>query len=164
MFAKILDVRTIQRAPRSIYIGDTTIVNPTAEQYAEAGWYEVFDNFNLVTETVQDEEGNDVEVTNEEPAPKWYHYVDKYEEQEADTEHELQWIEHTHELVKDPQPIYGDLIVRKIRTTYSLNDELALQRQQNNSDEKKAEFDAYNEFCNACKAEARAEIEEWEEA
>ena len=51
--------------------------------------------------------------------------------------------------------IYNDLIVTRIRTKYSLDDELALHRQR---DIKTEEWEAYNAFCEKCK-EAKEQIE-----
>lgn len=50
----------------------------------------------------------------------------------------------------------ADTIVKKIRTRYNLNQELAILRQR---DTKPEEFAEYNAFVEACKAEAKAEIE-----
>lgn len=51
---------------------------------------------------------------------------------------------------------YEDLVVSKIRTKYSLNDELGLLRQRLDKPE---EFSVYHDFCELCKTEAKAEIE-----
>ena len=50
---------------------------------------------------------------------------------------------------------YGALVSRKIRARYSLSDELALSRQR---DTKPEEWEAYNAYCEECKAEAKAEV------
>lgn len=47
---------------------------------------------------------------------------------------------------------YGKLVEMLIRRKYSLSDELAVLRQK---DVKSAEFTAYNEYAEACKAEAK---------
>lgn len=52
--------------------------------------------------------------------------------------------------------LYAHLVDKKIRERYSLSDELAILRQR---DTKPAEFAEYNAYCEACKAEARKEIE-----
>ena len=52
---------------------------------------------------------------------------------------------------------YGALVTRKIRTRYSLSDELALQRKRESHPEEFAEYDA---FAEQCKKEARAVIYE----
>lgn len=51
--------------------------------------------------------------------------------------------------------IYKCLINQKIRTEYSINDELAILRQR---DTKPEEFAEYNVFVETAKAEAKAEI------
>lgn len=58
-------------------------------------------------------------------------------------------------------PTYKELVVQKIRERYTTDDELAIQRQR---DSKPEEFAQYNEFCEACKTAARAEVEAREEA
>lgn len=47
-------------------------------------------------------------------------------------------------------------VVEKIRARYTVDDELALLRQR---DVKPDEFAEYNAYCEACKAEAKAETE-----
>lgn len=49
---------------------------------------------------------------------------------------------------------YEQLVVSKIRAVYDLNQELAILRQK---DEKPEEYQAYYDFCEQCKAEAKAE-------
>jgi hypothetical protein len=51
--------------------------------------------------------------------------------------------------------LYENLIISKIRDRYSLNQELAILRQR---DSKPAEFEAYNEYVERCKAEVKAEL------
>lgn len=126
-------------------MGETTYTNPTAEIYAEAGYYEV-----------KDKEG--ITPT----AKKWYHDVNHYELKTV--EEALPWIEHSLVEEKDECPDYGDTVNSLIRERYSLSQELAILRQQNKSEEKHAEFVEYDTFCDACKAQVRAMIEEWEEA
>ncbi len=50
---------------------------------------------------------------------------------------------------------YGALVTRKLRTRYSLSDELALQRKRERDPEG---FAAYDAFAEACKEEARKEV------
>lgn len=168
MFAKIINETTIEKAPRCIHVGATTFVIPNAAQYAAGGYYEV-------------EEAEKPEDL------KWYHLVSKYELQdvgdgsytikhtevddegkETTTEEvftvEMKKIVQSWDYVKDEKPDYGELIVGYIRERYSINDELAIQRQWDNSAEKKAEFNEYNDYCDGCKVKARADIAEWEEA
>ena len=54
------------------------------------------------------------------------------------------------------QGVYADLVTRRIRRRYTVSDELAILRQR---DEKPDEYAAYYAYCEACKADARAEIE-----
>ena len=49
-------------------------------------------------------------------------------------------------------PTLGDLVDAMVRTRYAVNDELALLRQR---DSKPDEFAEYNDFVEACKAEAK---------
>ena len=51
---------------------------------------------------------------------------------------------------------YENLIVKKIRQRYSINEELAILRQR---DEKPEEFKEYHDFVEVCKADAKAELE-----
>lgn len=50
---------------------------------------------------------------------------------------------------------YEQLVVYKIRTVYDLNQELAILRQK---EEKPEEYQAYYDFCEQCKAEAKEEL------
>lgn len=50
---------------------------------------------------------------------------------------------------------YGALVNKKIRTRYSLSEELAILRKR---DEAPDDFAAYNAFAEACKKEAKREI------
>lgn len=52
-------------------------------------------------------------------------------------------------------PSYERLVDQRIRNKYTVSEELALLRQR---DAKVSEFAEYNAFCEACKAEARAEV------
>ena len=52
--------------------------------------------------------------------------------------------------------LYENLIIRKIRKRYSVNQELAILRQR---DTKPAEFAAYNEYVEQCKAEVKRELD-----
>ena len=52
--------------------------------------------------------------------------------------------------------VYKRLVNEKIRTKYSINDELAILRQR---DTKPDEFAEYNAFVETVKAEAKAQIE-----
>lgn len=164
MFAKIINENQIEKAPRCIHVGATTFVMPSAEQYAAGGYYEV------------------VEATKPEDR-KWYHLVAGYELQVAEdssytikkTDEEgnttedvypvkMKKIVQSWDYEKDERPDYGELIVGYIRERYSINDELAIQRQWDNNSEKKAEFNEYNDFCESCKVKAKADLAEYDEA
>ena len=164
MFAKFINENQIEKAPRCIRVGDTMFVMPSAEQYAAGEYYEV-------EEAVKPD------------FKEFYHLVDKYELQDAEdssytikkTDEEgntteevfpvkMKKIIQRWEYVKDERPDYSDLIVGYIREKYSINDELAIQRQCDNSEEKKAEFDEYNAFCDACKVKAKEVLSKYDEA
>ena len=66
------------------------------------------------------------------------------------------WTEYVPPVVEPYVPTYEERVVEKIRARYSVDDELALLRQR---DVKPDEFAEYNAYCEACKAEARAETE-----
>ena len=51
--------------------------------------------------------------------------------------------------------LYPNLVSRLIRERYSIDDEMAILRQK---DTKPEEYEAYNAFCEECKARAKAEI------
>ncbi len=62
-------------------------------------------------------------------------------------------------IVKDEEVVkvavsYEETVVSLIRQKYSLNEELAIQRQR---DTKPEEFKAYFEYCEACKKQAAKE-------
>ena len=164
MFAKFIDETKIEKAPRCIHVGDTMFVMPSAEQYASGEYYEV-------EEAIKPE------------FKEFYHIVAKYELQDAGdssytikkTDEEgnttedvfpvkMKKIVQRWEYVKDERPDYSELIVGYIREKYSINDELAIQRQCDNSEEKKTEFDEYNVFCDACKVKAKEILARYDEA
>ena len=68
------------------------------------------------------------------------------------------WVEYVPPVVNEPAyvPTYEERVVEKIRARYSVDDELALLRQR---EVKPDEFADYNAYCEACKAEAKAEME-----
>ena len=51
--------------------------------------------------------------------------------------------------------LYPNLVSRLIRERYSIDDEMAILRQR---DTKPNEYEAYNAFCEDCKAKAKKEI------
>lgn len=57
---------------------------------------------------------------------------------------------------KSWEQLYENAIIRKIRTKYTVNQELAILRQR---DTKPAEFEAYNAFVEQCKVEVKKELE-----
>lgn len=69
---------------------------------------------------------------------------------------EAGWTEYVPPVVDSYVPTYEERVVEKIRARYTVDDELALLRQR---DVKPDEFAEYNAYCEACKAEARAETE-----
>ena len=69
---------------------------------------------------------------------------------------EAGWVEYVPPVVEPYVPTYEERVVEKIRARYTVDDELALLRQR---DVKPDEFAEYNAYCEACKAEARAETE-----
>ena len=164
MFAKFINETKIEKAPRCIHVNGTMFVMPSAEQYAAGEYYEV-------EEAVKPD------------YKEFYHLADKYElqdagdssytikktDEEGNTTEEvfpvkMKKILQRWEYVKDERPDYSDLIVGYIREKYSINDELAIQRQCDNSEEKKAEFDEYNAFCDACKVKAKEVLSKYDEA
>lgn len=50
---------------------------------------------------------------------------------------------------------YESEVIRRIRKRYSVNQEFAILRQR---DTKPEEWEAYNAYCEKCKAEVKAEI------
>ena len=164
MFAKFINETKIEKAPRCIHVEDTMFVMPSAEQYAAGEYYEV-------EEAVKPE------------SKEFYHLTAKYElqvtedssytikktDEEGNTTEDvfpvqMKKIVQRWEYVKDERPDYSELIVGFIREKYSINDELAIQRQCDNSEEKKAEFDEYNAFCDACKVKAKEILSKYDEA
>ena len=51
--------------------------------------------------------------------------------------------------------LYANLVSKLIRERYSVDDEMAILRQK---ETKPDEYEAYNAFCEECKARARKEI------
>lgn len=76
---------------------------------------------------------------------------------EEDVENNFdEWLENTKAKEQEElQSKYVDRIEMLIRGKYTLNDELAIQRQKETKPE---EWSAYNEYVEHCKAEAKKEI------
>lgn len=155
MFAKLISENQIEKAPRCIHVGATTFVMPSAEQYAAGGYYEVeeaakpddMEFYHLVAEYALQDAGEGS-------------YTIKKTDEEGNTTEDvfpvqMKKIVQSWNYEKDERPDYSELIVSFIRERYSLNDELALQRQWDNNAEKKAEFNEYNDFCDNCKVRAK---------
>lgn len=53
---------------------------------------------------------------------------------------------------------YADLVVAEIRKYYTLNQELAIQRQR---DEKPEEFRTFYSYCEHCKASVKSKLREY---
>ena len=168
MFAKLINTNQIEKAPRCIHVGTTTFVMPNAEQYASGGYYEVVEAvkpedkefYHLVAEyTLQDAGEGSYTIK---------HTVTDDEGKETTTEEvftvEMKKIVQSWNYEKDERPEYSDLIVGFIRERYSINDELAIQRQWDNSAEKKQEFNEYNAFCDDCKVRAKEVLARYDEA
>lgn len=166
-FVKLVDEHYVDYAPYTIKVGDTTIINPTPEQYAELGFYELYTNFEY------DKEGKEVEP------PKWYRYINHYELQEVDKKEEkkgeedsgddepvaLPIIVQTHQLEKLPCPDYAHEVSRLVRSRYSQNDvEAIILNYMNSAKASQEEFDELQSYRATCKQEAQAEIDEWEKA
>lgn len=64
------------------------------------------------------------------------------------------WKEYTPPTPTPYVPTYEEKVVQLIRERYSIDDELAIQRQR---DSKPSEFAEYNAFCEECKQKAKAE-------
>ena len=63
-------------------------------------------------------------------------------------------VEMPDEEIKDTRS-YSEKVVSLIREKYSLDEELAIQRQR---DSKPQEFNEYYAYCEACKKKARGEV------
>ena len=164
MFAKLMNKNQIEKAPRCIHVGATTFVMPSAEQYAAGGYYEVEESskpddmefYHLVAEYAIQDAGESS-------------YTIKKTDEEGNTIEDvfpvqMKKIVQSWNYEKDERPDYGELIVGFIRERYSLNDELALQRQWDNSPAKKQEFNEYNNFCDDCKVRAKEVLARYDEA
>ena len=134
----MIDENTIEKAPRCIHVGNKTYILPTEEQYEEGGYYELIE-------------------TPQPKAKKWYNLVAKYAL--VDNKIQQNW-----DYVKVEKPDYTNLVVTYIRKKYSLNDELAILRQVDNSEEKKQEFDKYKTYCDECKEKAKKDVKSWTRA
>lgn len=174
MFAKMINENQIEQAPRCIHVGATTFVMPNAEQYAAGGYYEVVEGepleprkwYHIIAKySLQDEGEGSYSIKRTEQVLK-EGTEDEYEEITTEDTYTVQMkkIVKTYEYEKDERPDYGELIVGYIREVYSLNDELALQRQWDNSPAKKQEFNEYNNFCDDCKIKAKADLAEYDAA
>lgn len=64
------------------------------------------------------------------------------------------WQEYVPAPVEPYKPTYEERVEQLIRERYSLNQELAIQRQR---DTKVDEFNAYYEYCEECKTKAKEE-------
>lgn len=109
----------------------TTYLNN--EELKELGWKELFQ-----TDYPREKE--------------FYHVETRYEDGEVITQH--------HELVKDNEPNYDDLVHQFIRGKYTYNDEFEALRLGNLS----AEWIEYNNYVNEVRKLAKEHIERWQQA
>lgn len=65
------------------------------------------------------------------------------------------WQEYVPAPVEPYKPTYEERVEELIRERYSINQELAIQRQR---DTKVDEFNAYYEYCEECKTKAKQEL------
>ena len=65
------------------------------------------------------------------------------------------WVEYVPPVAESYKPSYEELVEQYIRERFSVNQELAIQRQR---DTKPDEFGEYFAYCEACKAKAKYEI------
>lgn len=139
MFVKLSENGDIKEiAPNCITLGDSVMVNPTAEQYAELGYYELIENDHPKLD-------------------KWYH-------QETTIEFKDNKYNRIYTAVKDEAPVYSELLTKYIREKYSIEDEIAILRMKDSSDGKKSGYDEYASFIETCKSKADKDIEEWKKA
>lgn len=134
-YAKITD-GVLKLMPQSIIIDNMEVINPKPEQALSHGWYPFDETVPSITPT------------------KWYHM-------EVSPQIVDGVVKQVGIAVKDAQPLRNDLIVSKIRETYTIDAEIAINRQR---DAKPDEFTAYFEVCEAAKTWADAQLAEWEEA
>lgn len=66
------------------------------------------------------------------------------------------WLEYVPPTAEPYQPTYEEKVEQLIREKYTISDELAILRQR---DIKEDEFREYYEFCEECKATAKADAE-----
>lgn len=65
------------------------------------------------------------------------------------------WEEYTPEPSEEYEPTYEEKVVNLIRERYSIDDEIAIIRQK---DTKQDEYQAWYDYCEQCKQEARNSI------
>lgn len=65
------------------------------------------------------------------------------------------WSEYVLPQTESPVPSYEERVEQLIREKYSLNQELAIQRQR---DTKPNEFDEYFDYCEECKLQTKEEL------
>lgn len=154
MYAKMIGSNSIAFAGNVIKLGDTTIVNPTEEQYREAGFLKVEQQFNMESIKGSGEKGEG--SFSQEVAPrKWYYYVDNYEEKDGK-------IIHTHKEVKKAKPDYEETLMRLIYDRYSLDNLLKIILNGTKTPEFEKEYNELQLYIAVCRTDAKADIREWE--
>lgn len=118
-------------APNSIIYNGFMCFNPKPEHYIANGYYEV------VTAEVPEEL---IGKARKQIYVKKENYIS------------CEWVEDT---APQSQIAYKEAIIEKVRAVYSIDDEIAILRQK---DTKPEEFEAYYNFVEQCKQEAKAEL------
>ncbi|MEA4876034.1 hypothetical protein [Anaerorhabdus sp.] len=135
------------------YINETTIQHITEKDKI---YFESEDGILVAKEYTQDElksQGWKELVNTEYPQEKeFYHVETTYQDGDVITAH--------HELVKDVEPIYDDLVHHFIRQKYSENDEFKMARTGKDT----VEWLEYNNYVNEVRERSKALLERWRDA
>jgi hypothetical protein len=129
--------------PKKITHNGRTYYNPRGEMCKQFGYYELIE-----TDCPIDE--------------KEYYLTYEMNENEQIVQVWVE-VEVQEELIEEPQDTiidtptlsYKDVVISKVRMVYSIDDEIAILRQK---DTKPEEFEAYYNFVEQCKAEAKEEL------
>lgn len=142
MFGKIINGELI-KAPNEIKHKGRVYYNPKDDVYIDAGYYPIVET-DVSEELYNKRHKAHYELVEGQIIQTWV----------EDDSIEEEMVENIPENVYIPS--YKERIIARIRDVYSIDDEIAILRQK---EIKPEEFEAYYNFVEQCKAEARAELE-----
>lgn len=149
-YAKYIDENTIAYPPKRIEYNGTIYNDPCADELTMMGYLPIEQRFEF--EEIESEGGT---IKKEIEPRKWYEYRDRYAVNDGK-------IVHTRVEVKQPKPDYEEIVNKAINEKYSMDKIISIILNGTSKPEYEKEYSDLQQFLATAKAEATADILEWE--